>query len=183
MLDHVFLSVRDTVRSVAFYTAALAPGCPRSTLPGRGFTTIRVTTPPGSGTPTNTASNSSAKAGSKDDDAMTAATPLRAMADALIAATNAFDVESVLPLFASDALIDDPSIGQRFVGHAGAREYVQRYFVGYHTATRLLSIKRLGDKRARVRVDFTGDFGHEIGLLEISIDADGLIVRIDADIE
>ena len=25
MLDHVFLTVRDTTRSVAFYTAALAP--------------------------------------------------------------------------------------------------------------------------------------------------------------
>jgi hypothetical protein len=34
-----------------------------------------------------------------------------------------------------------------------------------------------------VRVDFTGGFGHEIGLLDISIDADGLIVRINADLE
>ncbi|EWY35760.1 hypothetical protein N825_35915 [Skermanella stibiiresistens SB22] len=34
-----------------------------------------------------------------------------------------------------------------------------------------------------MRVDFTGDFGHEIGLLDISVDGDGLITRIDADLE
>jgi len=35
----------------------------------------------------------------------------------------------------------------------------------------------------RARVDFTGDFGHEIGLLEILSDPAGLIVRINADLE
>lgn len=114
---------------------------------------------------------------------MTGTTVLRATTDALIAATNAFDVESALRLFAAEAVIDDPSTGHRFAGHAGVREYVERYFVGYRTATRLLSIERLGDRRARVRVDFSGDFGHEIGLLEIAVDANGLIVRIDADLE
>lgn len=29
----------------------------------------------------------------------------------------------------------------------------------------------------------TGDFGHEIGLLEISVNSNGLIERIDADLE
>ena len=32
-------------------------------------------------------------------------------------------------------------------------------------------------------MDFTGDFGHEIGTLKIAIDASGLIARIDADLE
>jgi ketosteroid isomerase-like protein len=108
---------------------------------------------------------------------------LRETADALIAATNAFDVERALALFAPDAVIDDPSTGHRFDGHAGVRDYIEQYFVGYHTATRLLSIKRLANRQARIRVDFTGDFGHEIGLLELSVDAHGLIVRIDADLE
>ena len=40
---------------------------------------------------------------------------LRQVADALIAATNAFAVEQVLGLFAHDAVIDDPSTGQRFM--------------------------------------------------------------------
>ncbi|WP_238990681.1 nuclear transport factor 2 family protein [Acidovorax sp. ST3] len=108
---------------------------------------------------------------------------LRRVADALIAATNAFAVEQVLGLFAHDAVIDDPSTGHRFDGHAGIRRYVEQYFVGYQTVTRFLSMQRLGPQRARVRVDFTGDFGHEIGNLDISVDAQGLIARLNADLE
>lgn len=108
---------------------------------------------------------------------------LRRVADALIAATNAFAVEQVLGLFAHDAVIDDPSTGHRFDGHAGIRRYVEQYFVGYQTVTRFLSMQRLGPQRARVRVDFTGDFGHEIGNLDITVDALGLIARLDTDLE
>lgn len=108
---------------------------------------------------------------------------LRQVADALIAATNAFAVERVLGLFAHDAVIDDPSTGHRFDGHAGIRRYVEQYFVGYQTVTRFLSMQRLGPQRARMRVDFAGDFGHEIGNLDITVDALGLIARLDADLE
>ena len=105
------------------------------------------------------------------------------LANTLIAATNAFDVDAALALFAPEALIDDPSTGQRFDGHPGIREYLTQFFVGYHTVTRLLSIEVTGDSRARLRVDFTGDFGHEIGRLDISVGSGGLIRRIDADLE
>ncbi|UCV01355.1 nuclear transport factor 2 family protein [Acidovorax radicis] len=105
------------------------------------------------------------------------------MANALIAATNAFDVKHALSLFAHDAVIDDPSTGHRFDGHDGIRNYIEQYFIGYHTVTRFLSMKRLGYNRACVRVDFTGDFGHEIGKLEITVNAKGLIAQVDADLE
>lgn len=108
---------------------------------------------------------------------------LRHMAEALIAATNAFDTEAAVALFAPDAVIDDPSTGHRFDGEAGVRDYIERYFVAYRTVTRLLSIDSLGEGRCRLRVDFTGDFGHEIGRLGIAVNADGLIARIDADLE
>ena len=108
---------------------------------------------------------------------------MRSAADALITATNAFDVEAALALFVPEAVVDDPSTGHRFDGHAGVRDYIERYFIGYHTVTRFLSIESIGERQARVRVDFTGDFGHEIGLLDISVDDEGLIVRIDADLE
>ncbi len=108
---------------------------------------------------------------------------VRGTADALIAALNAFDVDKALSVFTSDAVIDDPSTGHRFDGYAGIRDYIERYFIGYHTVTRFLSLKAMGETRARVRVDFTGDFGHEIGLLDISVNAHGLIMRIDADLE
>jgi len=107
----------------------------------------------------------------------------RRVADALIAATNDFDVDAALALFTSDAVIDDPSTGHRFDGQNGIRDYLTQFFVGYHTVTRLLSVETVGNGRARVRVDFTGDFGYEIGLLDISVDPGGLIARIDADLE
>ena len=108
---------------------------------------------------------------------------LRTSADAFIATTNAGDVDAALKLFAPEAVIDDPSTGHCFDGHAGIRRYIEQFFVGYHTVTRLLSLAVLGAGVARVRVDFTGDFGHEIGVLDMSIDAAGTIVRIDASLE
>ena len=114
---------------------------------------------------------------------MTGHDTMARLADALIAATNAFDVDAALALFAPDALIDDPSTGHRLDGHPGIRNYLTEFFVGYHTVTRLLSLEPSGGNRTRLRVDFTGDFGHEIGLLDISVGPDGLIARIDADLE
>lgn len=108
---------------------------------------------------------------------------LRHAADAFIAATNAGDVDQVLGLFTPDAVIDDPSTGHCFDGHAGIRTYVEQFFIGYNTVTRFLSIEETAAHQARVRVDFTGDFGHEIGLLDLTVQEDGKIVRIDADLE
>lgn len=108
---------------------------------------------------------------------------MRNLAARLLAATNAFDVEGVLALFTQDAVIDDPSTGHRFDGQAGVRDYIERFFIGYHTVTRLLSIEHLAPDLARVRVDFTGDFGHEIGRLDLKVNKLGLIVRIDANLE
>jgi ketosteroid isomerase-like protein len=108
---------------------------------------------------------------------------LHRLANSFIDASNAFDVERVLALFTRDAVIDDPSTGQRFEGQAAVRDYIQQFFVGYHTVTRLLSIQHLALDHARLRVDFTGDFGHEVGLLEMKVNEHGLIVRIDADLE
>jgi hypothetical protein len=41
----------------------------------------------------------------------------------------------------------------------------------------------MGENRARVRVNFTGDFGHEIGLLDMALNEDGTVVCIDANLE
>ncbi|PZV34737.1 hypothetical protein B5V02_30960 [Mesorhizobium kowhaii] len=103
--------------------------------------------------------------------------------DALLNATNGYDVEAVLALFTPNAVIDDPSTGERFDGHLGIQEYVERFFVNYHTVSKLLSVKSLDASRVRARVEFTGDFGHEIGLLDLTFDPGGLIARIDADLE
>ena len=69
------------------------------------------------------------------------------------------------------------------VGLHGIQDYLNRFFIGYKTATRLLSVEMSGDNKARVRVDFTGDFGHEIGVLDVEINPAGLVVNIIADLE
>ncbi len=109
--------------------------------------------------------------------------PAQAMVEAFIAATNAFDVDGALALFAPDAVIDDPSTGHRFSAHAGIGDYLTRYFVGYRTVTRLLSMDARDEGRIHVRVDFSGDFGQQIGRLDMAFGPDGRIVRIDADLE
>ncbi len=109
--------------------------------------------------------------------------PVKATVVAFINATNAFDIERALALFSTTAVIDDPSTGCTFNEHAGVRDYLEKYFVGYQTVTRLLSLEGLGDARVRARVDFTGDFGHEIGILLVAVDSAGRISRIDASLE
>ena len=101
----------------------------------------------------------------------------------LIAATNNYEVERALSLFAPDAVIDDESVGSKFEGRAGVRSYLEKFFVGYHTVSKLISIEQLGDRRAKAHLDFTGDFGHEAGVLEITVNADGLIAEVAADLD
>lgn len=108
---------------------------------------------------------------------------MQKLVDTFIRSANAFDVEGALALFTFDAVIDDVSVGNAFVGTEGIRLYLEQFFVGYKTASKLLSFEQLDNFNAVVRLDFTGDFGHEIGALKITINPDGLIERIDADLE
>ena len=108
---------------------------------------------------------------------------MKKLVDTFIRTANVFDVDGAVALFASDAIIDDVSVGDAFVGTEGIRLYVERFFVGYNTASKLLSLEQLDDFSASARLDFTGDFGHEIGTLKITINSEGLIERIEADLE
>ncbi len=100
-----------------------------------------------------------------------------------IETTNAGNIDGALSLFAPDAIVDDVSVGDSFVGRDGVRLYLDRFFVGYHTVSKLLSIETIDDFHANVRLDFTGDFGHETGILKIVLNSDGLIERVDADLD
>jgi ketosteroid isomerase-like protein len=100
----------------------------------------------------------------------------------LINATNEFDVNTALTLFTNDAVIDDVSVGEKFKNTAGLRKYFENFFVGYHTVTRLESLKVLNNRCATAQVDFTGDFGHETGVLNVTINNDGLITAINANL-
>lgn len=100
-----------------------------------------------------------------------------------IKATNAFDVDAALALFAANAVIDDVSVGQEFRNKSGVRNYLERFFVGYNTLTKLESLELINEQQIRAQVDFTGDFGHETGALNFIFNGDGLIVRIDAHLD
>jgi len=108
---------------------------------------------------------------------------MQQLIDTFIKTANAFDVEGTLALFASNAVVDDVSVGDAFVGTEGIRNYLTRFFVGYKTVSKLLAIAQLDHFNAVARLDFTGDFGHEIGTLKITTNSQGLIARIDADLE
>lgn len=108
---------------------------------------------------------------------------MQKLVESFIATAKAFDVEGALSLFATDAVIDDVSVGDAFIGRDGVRQYLERFFVGYNTSSKLLSMEELDGFQSHVRLDFTGDFGHEIGVLKIAINSAGLIERIDADLE
>lgn len=108
---------------------------------------------------------------------------MQKLVESFIVTANAFDVEGALSLFAADAFIDDVSVGDAYVGQDGVRQYLERFFVGYSTSSKLLSVEELDGLYPVIRLDFTGDFGHEIGILEITVNPDGLIKCIDADLE
>jgi ketosteroid isomerase-like protein len=108
---------------------------------------------------------------------------MRKLVENFIQSTNAFDIQRAVSLFTPDAVIDDVSVGEAFVGSGDIRLYLERYFVGYKTLSKILSIEEPDEFNAVVRLDFTGDFGHEIGVLKIAINTDGLIERLDADLE
>ena len=108
---------------------------------------------------------------------------MQKLVEDFIRTTNASDVDGAISLFAADAVIDDVSVGDALVGIEGVRRYLERFFVGYNTHSELRSLESPDEFNAVVRLDFTGDFAHEIGALKIAANSAGLIQRIDADLE
>ncbi|PBQ34387.1 hypothetical protein CNR22_22280 [Sphingobacteriaceae bacterium] len=110
-------------------------------------------------------------------------TKIESLIKSFLSSANKFDVEKVLTLFAPEAVIDDVSVGSEFKNTSGVRRYLETFFVGYKTKTKLLSLKVIDSLHFHAHVDFTGNFGHETGTLNFTINAGGLITRIDADLD
>jgi len=75
-----------------------------------------------------------------------------------IQASNSFNTTKYLSFYLTDAILDDPSVGRKFLGHAGIEDYFNNYFIGYNTHTEIISLKILGDDKIYLEVNFTGDF-------------------------
>ena len=110
-------------------------------------------------------------------------TELEHITQQFIAAANLFDTQAVLDLFASNAVIEDVSVGEKFKGTSGIKKYIVAFFIGYHTKTELLSFEHHGPGKILAKVDFTGDFGHETGWLDFRFNDSGLIEHVDADLD
>jgi hypothetical protein len=74
-----------------------------------------------------------------------------------IAVSNSYNTKQYLEKFLADAVLDDPSVGRKFVGHKGIGEYYSDYFIGYKTQIKLIKLA-VQNKKARLEVEFTGDF-------------------------
>ena len=103
--------------------------------------------------------------------------------DNWIKAGNSYDTEKYLGFYHDDAILDDPSVGRKFIGRQGIKEYFVSYFVGYSTHTRKTDLLINGDHNANLTVEFTGTFpeGRIGGTFEITF-KENKIIHIKADL-
>lgn len=108
---------------------------------------------------------------------------IQTMISGWINASNAFDTEKYLQYYSPDAVLDDPSVGRKFKGHPGIREYFENYFIGYRTNTTQVNLLISDEETAHLEVEFTGDFseGNIGGTFDFKFTA-GKIVFVKADL-
>ena len=96
--------------------------------------------------------------------------------------SNSYNTEKYLEKYHEDAVLDDPSVGRKFVGHKGIKEYFVSYFIGYKTKTRLVDLEVNGNK-AHMEVEFKGEFpeGTLGGVFDFTF-KDGKIAKVKADL-
>ncbi len=99
-----------------------------------------------------------------------------------IAVSNSYNTEKYLEKYLEDAVLNDPSVGRKFVGHNGIRDYYTSYFIGYKTQTKLMK-SDIGDNKAHLEVEFTGEFpeGRIGGMFDFTF-KDEKIATIKADL-
>lgn len=96
--------------------------------------------------------------------------------------SNSYDTEKYLEKYAEDAIVNDLSVGHKFVGRDEINEYYNTYFIGYKTQTRLVKLIT-NENKAHLEVDFTGEFpGGQIGGMFDFTFKDGKIATVVADL-
>ncbi|UPT71226.1 MAG: nuclear transport factor 2 family protein [Flavobacterium sp. JAD_PAG50586_2] len=97
--------------------------------------------------------------------------------------SNSYNTEKYLEKYLEDAILNDPSVGRKFVGQKGIREYYVNYFIGYKTQTKLLKLD-IQDNTAHMEVEFTGEFpeGKIEGIFDFTF-KDQKIQTVEADLK
>lgn len=100
-----------------------------------------------------------------------------------ITVSNSYHTEKYLDFFLEDAVLDDPSVGKKFIGHKGIKEYYTSYFIGYKTQTKILKLLAHDADEAHLEVEFTGDFPEQKigGIFDFTF-KNGKIATIKADL-
>lgn len=75
-----------------------------------------------------------------------------------ISTGNTYDTEKYLEFYNKNAVLNDPSVGRKFTGINGIKEYFENYFIGYKTQTRKMNLLVKDNDHAHLEVEFTGDF-------------------------
>jgi ketosteroid isomerase-like protein len=103
--------------------------------------------------------------------------------NALIAAGNRYATQEYLNFYQPDAVLDDPSVGRKFTGHKGIKNYFVSYFIGYETQTKIMKLVVQDDTHAHLKVAFTGTFpeGHIEGTFDFTF-KEGKIAFAKADL-
>jgi len=97
-------------------------------------------------------------------------------------ASNSYNTEKYIEKYAEGAVLNDPSVGRKFVGRDEIREYYNTYFIGYKTQTRLVKLTT-SENQAHLEVDFTGEFpGGQIGGMFDFTFKNGKIATVRADL-
>ncbi len=83
---------------------------------------------------------------------------IQKMIDEWIAVGNSYNTEKYLTFYLPEAILDDPSVGRKFEGHAGIQDYFENYFIDYKTQTELVLLNITAENQAHLEVEFTGEF-------------------------
>lgn len=75
-----------------------------------------------------------------------------------IVVSNSYNTEKYLSFYGENAILDDRSVGRKFSGKNGIREYFKSYFIGYKTQTKIVQLLVEDENNAHLEVEFTGDF-------------------------
>jgi len=100
-----------------------------------------------------------------------------------INAGNKYSTEEYLHFYLPDAVLDDLSVGRKFKGHKGVKEYFERYFIEYQTQTEKVNVIIRDDEHAHLEVAFTGNFpeGTIGGIFDLTF-REGKIAFVKADL-
>ncbi|WP_273706025.1 GyrI-like domain-containing protein [Leuconostoc mesenteroides] len=95
---------------------------------------------------------------------------------------NLGNTKTFANFFSENAIIEDSSIGKTFESKPQLIDYVDTYFKNYHTKTKIMKAQLIDEHKVTIHAHFSGDFGDEDGIMEISLDSDNLISHMYANL-